>query len=72
MKIEIEISDKEAASIERLLKKIQTDEYTTHGRLDIKVVARMLMEDVALAASRPGSWEGANMRQVLTSHGYSA
>ena len=28
------------------------------------------MQDVALTISRPGSWEGANMRQVLTAHGY--
>jgi len=28
------------------------------------------MEDVALTISRPGSWEGANMQQVLAAHGY--
>lgn len=31
----------------------------------------MLMQDVAYAVRRPGSWEGANMIQVLMSHGYS-
>ena len=30
----------------------------------------ILKEDVVLAARRPGSWEGANMLQVLTSHGF--
>ena len=30
---------------------------------------QMLVEDVVQAAERPGSWEGANMLQVLTCHG---
>jgi hypothetical protein len=32
--------------------------------------ARMLLEDVALSMRCPGSWEAANMRAVLGSHGY--
>jgi hypothetical protein len=31
----------------------------------------MLLQDVALMMQRPGSWEGANMAQVMSSHGYS-
>ena len=30
----------------------------------------ILKEDVVLAARRPGSWEGANMLEVLSSHGF--
>jgi hypothetical protein len=30
----------------------------------------ILKEDVVLAIERPGSWEGANMRVVLQSHGF--
>lgn len=71
MKIEIEISDNDAASIEEFLDENQTDEFNSHGPLDAVVLAKMLMEDVALAVRRPGSWEGSNMIQVLKSHGYS-
>jgi hypothetical protein len=30
----------------------------------------MLAEDLGMVLTRPGSWEGTNMAQVLTSHGY--
>lgn len=43
---------------------------TTHGRLDIPNLLGMLAEDAAMTDTRPGSWEGANLQQVLDSHGY--
>jgi len=43
---------------------------TTHGKLDVPKLLLMLAEDVAMTNTRPGSWEGANMQQVLDSHGY--
>jgi len=43
---------------------------TTHGRLDIPGLLGMLAEDAAMTNTRPGSWEGANLQQVLDSHGY--
>lgn len=43
---------------------------TTHGKLDIPKLITMLAEDAAMTNSRPGSWEGANLQQVLDSHGY--
>lgn len=43
---------------------------TTHGRLDVTSLLGMLAEDAAMTNSRPGSWEGANLQQVLDSHGY--
>jgi len=70
MRIEIEISDENIALIEEFTVDNQSDEYSTHGPLDLTVLARMLMEDVALAVKRPGSWEGFNMIRVLESHGY--
>lgn len=70
MKIEIEIPDKQYALIEELMDENQSSEGNSHGPLDLFVLVEMLLEDVALTVSRPGSWEGANMRQVLTSHGY--
>ncbi len=70
MKIEIEITREEAEMIEEFITGNRTGEFNSHGPLDMTVLARMLMEDVALAVRRPGSWEGSNMIQVLTSHGY--
>lgn len=73
MKIEIEISEADAALIEQFMDENQgSEDYTTHGPLDMIVLAEMLMEDVALMVRRPGSWEGSNVHQVLTSHGYTA
>jgi hypothetical protein len=72
MKIEIEIPDKEFALIESLMDENQSSEGNSHGPLDLFVLIEMLLEDVALTVSRPGSWEGSNMIQVLTSHGYTA
>lgn len=43
---------------------------TTHGKLDVPKLLSMLAEDAAMTNTRPGSWEGANMQQVLDSHGY--
>jgi hypothetical protein len=70
MKIEIEISDQDAALIEEFLNENQGSEFNSHGPLDMTVLAGMLMQDVALAVRRPGSWEGSNMIQVLVCHGY--
>lgn len=70
MKIEIEISNQDAALIEEFLDDNQSGEFNSHGPLDLFVLVEMLLEDVAMTVSRPGSWEGANMIQVLTSHGY--
>ncbi|MEW5891248.1 MAG: hypothetical protein AB1768_19945 [Pseudomonadota bacterium] len=43
---------------------------TTHGKLTVASLLSMLAEDAAMVMRRPGSWEGANMAQVLQSHGY--
>ena len=72
MRVTIEISDEDAGLIRQLLDRIGDTEFNTHGRLDIETVAAMLLEDVALAQRRPGSWEGHNMLHiVLAAHGYS-
>jgi hypothetical protein len=46
------------------------DGYCTHGPLTVTKLAEMLLEDVAMIATRPGCWEASNMAQVLSSHGY--
>ena len=70
MKISIEIPDKDAALIEGALRVTHDGNFNSHGPLDLERLAAMLLEDVALAVRRPGSWEGANMLTVLNSHGY--
>ena len=66
IKIEIQIDDDTAIYINRFL---GTQEPKTP--LDTAGLTKMLLEDVALAVRRPGSWEGARMTDLLTSHGYS-
>jgi len=67
MKMQIEISDEDAALIERFL---ATTSEGTHGPLTIAKLIEMLMEDVALMLSRPGCWEAQGMWAHLSSHGY--
>lgn len=43
---------------------------TSHGGLDLIKLVRMLLQDVALMIVRPGSWEGAGMRDLMAGHGY--
>ncbi len=43
---------------------------TTHGALNVSTLLSMMAEDLAMTNTRPGSWEGSNMQQVLDSHGY--
>ena len=38
--------------------------------VDAKALIETLKDDVILAVDRPGSWEGSNMLQVLTCHGF--
>ena len=69
MKITIDISDEAATLIQRFLDGTR-ENGNSHGKLTMESLAAMLLEDVSLAVRRPGSWEGANMTTVLTSHGY--
>lgn len=67
--VEIPLADAEL--IRLLLEHVPDDpKACSHGLLTIEQLAAMLLEDVALSVRRPGSWEGANMAQVLSSHGY--
>ncbi|WP_046869310.1 hypothetical protein [Microvirga massiliensis] len=72
MKLKIEISDEQAQTIQRILDSVNDGrEFPgTHGKLTIEGLIQMLLADVEMVHTRPGSWEGANMAQVLTSHGY--
>jgi hypothetical protein len=46
------------------------DGFTSHGPLTPAALLRMLAEDAGMVMSRPGSWEGSNMAEVLCAHGY--
>jgi hypothetical protein len=48
----------------------QQNGITSHGRLTVSSLLSMLAEDAAMTKSRPGSWKGSNMQQVIDSHGY--
>jgi hypothetical protein len=43
---------------------------TTKEPVGAQFLIEILKDDVILAVERPGSWEGANMLQVLTCHGF--
>lgn len=72
-KITITIEESTFESIKSLVDQINVesiDDSNSHGKLTVKSAIEMIVEDLGLAESRPGSWEGANMAQVLSSHGY--
>jgi hypothetical protein len=70
MKITVTIADADAALIRQFLAATKLATGSSHGPLDMPKLTAMLLEDVALMVRRPGSWEGANMGQVMQSHGY--
>lgn len=72
MKLTIEIIDPDAELIKQLIDGVNASgsEANSHGKLTFEVLGEMLMQDVALAVRRPGSWEGSNMGTVLSAHGY--
>ena len=69
MRITIELSDQDAEDVKAVVAMCAT-ENSTHGKLTAKRLAEMLMQDVALANRRRGSWEGSKMGDLLSSHGY--
>jgi len=68
--ITIRIPGEDAALIEQFLATTKKTKFCSHGPLNMEELTSMLLEDVAFAVRRPGSWEGSNMLTVLHSHGY--
>ena len=73
--ITVEISPETAALLDELISRCNgshrdREGSNTHGELTPATLLAMLAEDAGLVIRRPGSWEGANMAQVLISHGY--
>ncbi len=52
------------------VKALQLTDPVTKKPITAKELTTILKEDVVLSVTRPGSWEGANMLQVLDSHGF--
>ncbi len=52
------------------VKALQLTDPITEKPVTAKELTDILKEDVVLVVERPGSWEGANMLQVLTCHGF--
>lgn len=74
-RITIEVSDGTFAALRELASACSEADkfregFTTHGKLTPTRLLSMLAEDAGMVITRPGSWEGANMAQVLVSHGY--
>jgi hypothetical protein len=68
----LKLGERDRATLEKLVEVLgrAPADNCSHGPLDLERLVHMLLEDVALAVHRPGSWEGANMLTVLASHGY--
>ena len=64
MKIEIEIADDDAKTIQDFLDDIKG------GGLTVDKLAATLMEDVLFALRRPGSNKGWTMLKLLSFHGH--
>ncbi|WP_124919822.1 hypothetical protein [Burkholderia cepacia] len=74
-RIAVTVSEKTAAELDELVRLLNgnhesTERYCSHGLLARSRLFAMLSEDADLVISRPGSWEGSHMAQVLSSHGY--
>jgi hypothetical protein len=69
MQVTIDIPDETARRIEEHIAGAKSD-FNSHGLLTLQRVLELVAEDVGLSVTRPGSWEGANMRDVLRAHGY--
>lgn len=52
------------------VKALQLTDPVTKKPITAKELTAILKDDIVLAVERPGSWEGANMLQVLFCHGF--
>ncbi len=57
-------------TFEQAVKELAMTHPCTDDPVDAKDLIEILKEDVIYALVRPGSWEGANMLQVLFCHGF--
>ena len=55
---------------EEAVKELELTDPSTKKIVTQEELTAILKEDVVYAAIRPGSWEGANMHEVLMCHGF--
>jgi hypothetical protein len=48
----------------------EPDGATAHGALTVERLLEMLAEGCGMVISRPGSWDGSGITNLLASHGY--
>lgn len=60
--IEVSLTEDQIKAIEKALE-------FSDRKMGMEELVQLLLSDVAQTITRPGSWEGANMLQVLTGHG---
>lgn len=65
--IRVELSDREWMAIEQFLP--GTANVDGSDPLTLKTLVELLLQDVAMTMTRPGSWEGSNMIRVFEGHG---
>ena len=62
--------EKERMKYTEAVKTLQLTDPITKKPVTAKELTEVSKEDIVLAVERPGSWEGSNMLQVLTCHGF--
>lgn len=55
---------------EQAVRELQLKDPADGTPITAEALLSVLKEDVVYAWERPGSWEGANMLEVLTCHGF--
>lgn len=66
MKVEVELNEDAMTAIGYLTDPIDA------RRLSPQEVIQALADDLGMTSTRPGSWEGSNMQQVIDGHGWEA
>ena len=68
-RISLDVPEEQATEIESWLRHTN-DDTGSHGRLDLQLLAEILLEDAFWATKRPRNWEADFMLQLLRGHGY--
>lgn len=69
-RITIQVTEDQYEEIKHFVGFLNQSKPENEPERTINQFIEMLAEDLYWASRRPGSWEGANMRTVLSSHGY--
>jgi hypothetical protein len=72
MTIEVTLDSKAQAALRRFLRTAGGTDQGTRGPLPLTIAAltEMLLEDIAVVMTRPGSWEADAMAVLVGGHGH--